>query len=209
MVIWRMHSASENHPHHLHITVWTHHLVNNSSLINEVCESSSYKMAESVVAKMLKYLPLRNYLNAASAPQSAFITPSKSIQEDVSFTRMTTGYFGHPDSQLYRRGKPLLEVLCAATWPVPRTVIESIFEETADLNAILDGLSPFVHCDTETNNLQQRIDGWLEWLSDVHRAGEEFWVDVKSGHNRFAALFLKFCANKSISIEHAEQDYLV
>ena len=122
---------------------------------------------------------------------------------------MTTGYFGHPDSQLYRRRKPLLEVLCAATWPVPRTVIESIFEDTADLNAILDGLSTFVHFDTETNNLQQRIDGWLEWLSDVHRAGEEFWVDVKSGHNRFAALFLKFCANKSISIEHAEQDYLV
>lgn len=51
----------------------------------------------------------------------------------------------------------------------------------------------------------------LRWLSspdDLTRIGNDFWIDVMNGHNMITALFLKFCANKSIAIEHPLQQYL-
>ena len=206
MYIWRMHSVAESQ-HHLHITVWSHHRVDDPS--QQILENnhSSQKFAESVVSRTLKQLPFRNYFSSASTTQPAFTTSSKFIN-DVSFVRMTVGYFHHPDSQLFRKVKPLLEVLCAASLPVPRSIVESIFEGI-ELTSLLLGVSPFIHIDSETNCIQQQIFGWLEWLGSIYSAGDEFWVDIKAGHNRLAALFLKFCANKSISIEHTEQEYLV
>ena len=206
MVIWRIHSTSAD-VQRLHITVWTHHLVDEQSVQFLKGESTSFGVMENLACKAHQNLPPRQYVNTTSTAQSTFISVSN-VKHDASFKRMTVSHFGHSDNQQYLRVKQLLEVLCAATLPVPQRVIESIFDET-DLNPLLHSISEFIQIDAETNCVVQRIFGWFEWLSDIQRAGEEFWVDVKAGHNRLSALFLKFCANKSISIEHDEQDYLV
>ena len=34
------------------------------------------------------------------------------------------------------------------------------------------------------------------------------WVDLSEGHNLFTALYLRYCSNKSIAVEHGWQEYL-
>ena len=36
-------------------------------------------------------------------------------------------------------------------------------------------------------------------------AGTEWWVDVSEGHNLLAALYLRYCGNKSVAVEHKWQ----
>jgi hypothetical protein len=50
----------------------------------------------------------------------------------------------------------------------------------------------------------------LRWLTSVemNRIGGEFWIDISLGHNLICALYLKYCGNKSVAIEHVWQDYL-
>ena len=47
-----------------------------------------------------------------------------------------------------------------------------------------------------------------EWAPGLQRVGQEFWVDPAVGHNLLCALYLKYCGNKSVAMEHSWQDYL-
>ena len=198
-----MQSSTESQ-HHLNITVWNHHLVDDPSL---QFLSAPYKARREQLFRTLDNITMQNYLDPAFV-SADFSVITGSFSRDASFEKMTAVYFFHPNCQLFIHIKHLLEVLCAAALPLPFSILQSIFEESADIQHF-HCLSPFFYLDVESGLIQQRIEGWREWLSSLIRAGEEFWIDVKMGHNRLAALYLKYCANKSISIEHVEQDYLV
>jgi hypothetical protein len=60
---------------------------------------------------------------------------------------------------------------------------------------------------TAANDQSRRFLRWL-CSSDPCRAGTEFWVDVSVGHNKICALYLRYCGNKSVAIEHAWHSYL-
>lgn len=49
-----------------------------------------------------------------------------------------------------------------------------------------------------------------KWLCSKHpsRSGCEYWIDIHNGHNILTGVYLRYCANKSIAIEHPWQDYL-
>jgi hypothetical protein len=40
------------------------------------------------------------------------------------------------------------------------------------------------------------------------RAGQAFWTDASVGHNILCSLYLRYCGNKSVAVEHSWQDYL-
>lgn len=40
------------------------------------------------------------------------------------------------------------------------------------------------------------------------RVGSLFWVDAALGHNVLCSLYLRYCGNKSVAVEHTWQDYL-
>lgn len=45
-------------------------------------------------------------------------------------------------------------------------------------------------------------------ITAPERIGKEFWIDVSIGHNYLCALYLKYCGNKSVAVEHPWQEYL-
>jgi hypothetical protein len=47
-----------------------------------------------------------------------------------------------------------------------------------------------------------------EYLSSFLRVGGEFWIDAGAGHNALASLYLRFCSNKSVAVEHMWHNYL-
>jgi hypothetical protein len=59
-------------------------------------------------------------------------------------------------------------------------------------------------------SLREPHQDLLKWICSPAycRLGQEFWVDVATGHNTLCALYLKFCANKSVAVECPWQDYL-
>ena len=52
--------------------------------------------------------------------------------------------------------------------------------------------------------------GLLGWIcsTEYSRLGGEYWIDASIGHNKVCALYLKYCANKSVAVECPWQDYL-
>ena len=54
------------------------------------------------------------------------------------------------------------------------------------------------------------LQGLRQWLcsTQVHRMAQEFWIDVADGHNMLCSLYLRFCGNKSVAVEHPWQEYL-
>ena len=64
---------------------------------------------------------------------------------------------------------------------------------------------------TNTLNLRESMKGGLlGWIcsTEYSRLGGEYWIDPSIGHNKVCALYLKYCANKSVAVECPWQDYL-
>jgi Leucine-rich repeat (LRR) protein len=68
--------------------------------------------------------------------------------------------------------------------------------------------TPSMEIITITDSNTKRLLNWLT-STGAARVGKEFWVDLSVGHNCITSLYLKYCGNKSIAIEHDWHSYLV
>lgn len=97
---------------------------------------------------------------------------------------------------------PSIGIIAAAMEVEPSSLMNLV--ETSPLIKIFtlpSSSSDPLHCLPQLTSLKH-------WLTSSARIGQEFWLDVKRGHNYLCCLHLKYCGNKSVAVECPWQDYL-
>jgi hypothetical protein len=163
---------------------------------------------------------------------------STNSEPSVKFFRAATKVFGHENSDLFQRAKTVLALYAALQQSpcadIITSALESVTEATepvaspistsltsygvTDLFTLSElsawfRIQPSGSARTTQHSLIEEVEeyrGITRWLcsTDQVRLGKEFWVDVSLGHNLLCALYLRFCGNKSVAVEHPWQEYL-
>lgn len=137
-----------------------------------------------------------------------------------SYLSLLCNLCGHDGSPRWLQARPFLAAICAAATFQPPTMalIAAAFE--LDNDAMLERLQ---HNDVFSHLLQlshESVGGSpiitassshpsiLKWLCSPCRIGEEWWIDMSQGHNHLCLLYLRYCSNKSVAVEHSCQEYL-
>ena len=109
-----------------------------------------------------------------------------------------------------KRAKAILEVFCACYEPPPVGLICTALdiEYNEAWSIINNDLSEILFTSGPSQILVPYQRTMRPYLIDCNRIGEEFWVDAGLGHNAICSLYLRFCSNKSIAVEHTWQHYL-
>ena len=118
--------------------------------------------------------------------------------------------FNSEASKQFQRAKPILEVISAAFESPPIGLVcaalDTNYSEICEI--ITNDLGEMIYPSGEEQILLPYNRKMKSYIADPNRAGEEFWVDSGLGHNYLCALYLRFCSNKSIAVNHAWQHYL-
>jgi len=102
---------------------------------------------------------------------------------------------GFPTASKVEQIRPVLEVLCAAFEPVPRSLLAeaSGFEQRA-LVRLLQPLTPFLKLAT-SETTEPGLTFWhksfSDFLTDIENADSDFGIDGSKGDERFASLFVR------------------
>lgn len=144
-----------------------------------------------------------------------------SVAVDLKFLRLMIKRFRHEGASEFIAVKPLLAVVCASQEPPATGLIAAALDIGVErlvsmVETLLAGLlcvTPRVGADEDgraTVTCSEHLKNFLKWISSTEpeRVGREFWIDVADGHNLLCALYLRFCGNKSVAVEHTWQDYL-
>ena len=106
--------------------------------------------------------------------------------------------------------RPTISLVAAALELPYSTVHEVISTTLSSILSILPSSGNASNVGT-SGIICARSDNMFKWLcsrEDVTRIGNYYWIDAMNGHNAITALYLHYCANKSIAIEHSWQEYL-
>lgn len=168
--------------------------------------------------------------NASACGGDTFVTPHRTTTSNrhMRFEKLMIEIFKHPpnaasSSSLFNQVKPLLALLAACFQPPSLDFICTALEQYTK-----DDVSHLVNTDLRqllsisvslTEDPRQRMEvlmvhrkwsGILKWLCSTEegRVGKGYWVDVCDGHNLICSLYLRYCGNKSIAVEHQWQAYL-
>jgi len=143
------------------------------------------------------------------------LVPVNSHQHAL-FMRCMLTLFGHDGTDKFRAIRNILAVLCACYKPPTVSLISAALDKDASevsrsmrsdllqfLDMTIEDKKSAVHCKPEYKDM-------LHWLSscDSDRMGMPFWIDSSVGHNLLCSLYLRYCGNKSVAVEHSWQDYL-
>lgn len=133
-----------------------------------------------------------------------------------TFLKAAKSLFEHDQSRKFLIAKEFLSVYGACFVTPPLGLLCSVMDLSQHqiLNLLNNELSClFYISDTDNRQIVTVRDdykGIMKWMcsADIRRIGKDFWIDASFGHNIFCAIFLKFCGNKSIAVEHPYQSYL-
>lgn len=139
-------------------------------------------------------------------------------ERDAQFLHVMTTMFGRNDL-LFRRYEDLLAVLAAAFQPPSVYMVSTAMDISRE--SLLDMLTGPLSVILQYERLSEQLEvirlapkycGLLRWLTSTHpsrlTAPHTYWIDVSIGHNLLCAMYLRFCGNKSIAVEHPWQTYL-
>lgn len=144
-------------------------------------------------------------------PQEATICQLRQLSANVDINKFTLiRAFVSESNPVFLRTRDILEVFCAAFEPPPVGLISAALDmEPADVwKVISTDLSELMFVTQQTQVLVPYQPSLKSYLSRLENISEEFWIDSGQGHNKLCALYLKFCGNKSIAVEHTWQQYL-
>eukprot|EP01036_Dinobryon_divergens_P022469 gene22469-30726_t len=159
---------------------------------------------------------------------------SDESKQDTAFLKVMDACFVNDFSGRYCRSKPFLAVYAAVTSLQAtaqigfiaaaldvsvESLVAMLKENLEDMVQVLpptrvDGAdsAEFTSMDPmNTVTLRESMKGGLlGWIcsTEYSRLGGEYWIDASIGHNKVCALYLKYCANKSVAVECPWQDYL-
>lgn len=153
-------------------------------------------------------------------------------QQHMLFMGCMLKLFGHDGTDKFRSVRGILAVLCACYKPPTVSLISAALDkEVSEVSRCMrsDLLSQFldvtiedkksaVHCKPEYKDMLLWLSGGssaggggssISSISSMgDRMGKAFWIDSSVGHNLLCSLYLRYCGNKSVAVEHSWQDYL-
>ena len=206
--IWRFMDTC-NEQRGISVTVWK------SNLLEEaVCRSLPHEQYNKTLLSIenvfdaIPHIP-RTELEPSSNMTGPCVSISSKLFSD--HLRNLAHHFHRDDGQKFLFVLPVLEVLCATMEPISVDVLECCLQDLPcrSRENLSTFLTPFVDVDQESGIIAPKVATFFRWLCDPERAGAEFWVDARNGHNMITATYLRYCANKSISLEHNHHEYLV
>jgi hypothetical protein len=211
MRVWRVMSCGYEEDR-LSITSWLHP---RCDLVNGCTRTLSEQVhRQNLLASALgrlRYSPEPIHIKGITTSAAVNIQ-LMSLTDSPSLIHRMARLFQHDSSDEYSMVLPVLEILCASTVPLPISILESALNLSArDLHEILHSsvLCHLIDVDTPGGSVFFKSMALCLWLQDISRTGHEFWVDSRGGHNVLTAVYLRYCANKSISHEHRDQEHLV
>lgn len=146
-----------------------------------------------------------------------FMEPKADLSIDilnVSFRRELISRFSHGSNVLYKHKISLILAIVLAAQQAPSLELISTSLDL-ELSTIRELLNQYLHgildVTTTNDNTQAVIileDKKMVLNYLVQPNGDEFAIDIAIGHNYLCALYLKYCGNKSVAIEHPWQEYL-
>jgi len=155
-------------------------------------------------------------------------------QQHMLFMGCMLKLFGHDGTDKFRSVRSILAVLCACFKPPTLSLISAALDkEVSEVSRCMrsDFLTQFLDFTIEdkksTVQCKPEYRDMLHWLSGGYssssssstcgsssssscgdRMGKAFWIDSSVGHNLLCSLYLRYCGNKSVAVEHSWQDYL-
>jgi len=154
-------------------------------------------------------------------------------QQHMLFMGCMLKLFGHDGTDKFRSVRSILAVLCACFKPPTLSLISAALDkEVSEVSRCMrsDFLTQFLDFTIEdkksTVQCKPEYRDMLHWLSGGNsssssstcgsssssscgdRMGKAFWIDSSVGHNLLCSLYLRYCGNKSVAVEHSWQDYL-
>eukprot|EP01038_Epipyxis_sp_PR26KG_P011227 gene11227-15067_t len=139
-----------------------------------------------------------------------------SINNNQKYLNKFTSLFIYDSSEEFKRVKLILAIY-GALMDQPyigliAAAADISYEETLNIVAetfrdMLEIIGTGEKC---IFSFKQPYKSLINWLGseDCHRIGKDFWIDFSIGHNKLCALYLRFCGNKSVAVEHPWQEYL-
>ena len=139
-------------------------------------------------------------------------------RENERFTKLMISLFEHENSDCFLTAKPILSIFCASQGPLPLGLLSSALDMSNEtllflFDSYVKGMLVVEDDDEQqlvsasSEDIKLLLSSWL-CLNEPGRSGNEWWIDISLGHNLLCALYLRFCGNKSVAIEHPWQDYL-
>ena len=149
---------------------------------------------------------------------SEYHDPEDRPDVSANFLDFMRNIFGHDMSESFLRVKNFFAVYCAAfrnpsiglisaALDIEPFVLMNLVEET-HLSQIFDISREIPQSFSDDLLLQDHLFLLKPWLISTHRVCKEFWIDSSVGHNYLCALHLKYCGNKSVSVECIWHEYL-
>lgn len=149
-------------------------------------------------------------------------------QQHMLFMGCMLKLFGHDGTDKFRSVRSILAVLCACFKPPTLSLISAALDKEVSevsrcmrsdflnqfLDVTIDDKKSPVHCKPEYRNMLHWLSGGSSSSSSSccsnsgDRMGKAFWIDSSVGHNLLCSLYLRYCGNKSVAVEHSWQDYL-
>jgi hypothetical protein len=116
--------------------------------------------------------------------------------------------FQHEQSQIFQSSRPILATVIACFQSPPLGLIANALElpEETVVKVVTDCLYSLMYIEESVVSIRDEKKGLIQFLS--HSFHCEFFIDAADGHNKLCALYLKFCGNKSVAVEHTWQEYL-
>lgn len=153
-------------------------------------------------------------------------------QQHMLFMGCMLKLFGHDSTDKFRSVRSILAVLCACFKPPTLSLISAALDKevsevsrcmrsdflTQFLDVTFEDKKSAVHCKPEYREILHWLSGGYSSSSSScgssnssscgDRMGKAFWIDSSVGHNLLCSLYLRYCGNKSVAVEHSWQDYL-
>jgi Leucine-rich repeat (LRR) protein len=131
--------------------------------------------------------------------------------EDIlysSYLREMRYYFQHESSEKYRSVHSIFITILSCNLSPPIGLIANALDldELMISTLITNHLSFLFQMSDGIISIKSEKTGLIQWLTALD--GKEFGLDLSVGHNYLCTLYLKYCGNKSVAIEHTWQEYL-
>lgn len=128
----------------------------------------------------------------------------------TSFERELIQRFVHGSSITYKNVIPIISIVLAAQETPSIGLISSCLD--IDTMTVMERIEMYLSSIFQISNtvvsIKEGKKKFLQWLSSPIHCGNEFAIDISIGHNYLCALYLKYCGNKSVAVEHSFQEYL-
>jgi hypothetical protein len=146
--------------------------------------------------------------------------PSINYASHLSYLNILSSLFSRKRN-LWMQFVPIFAILAASFQPATIAMLGTALEISREevLRLLTKLLRPIFRIEVsedhqEIVHIEYQYQGILKWMTSTtpdRVRGQQiffFWVDIAIGHNLLCAMYLRYCGNKSIAVEHPWQTYL-